>query len=183
MSRYSHLLGAMPRLTELILQKKVELNSRENFPGKKFYVAESLDLFDQETLDILNNFNLGLKTFRYFRLQKGNLHAVLPHSDSVTNPCFALNLMLQGTLVIDFYNSPGSTRIDTGPNDVQFKVLNDCNVRPDESVFHYSNYMRILDTFTMHGARTNESKGDILLISFIPVPQYSFQQACKILNK
>lgn len=183
MSRYSHDLGAMPNLTRLVLAHEAELNKPANFPGKKFYVADSLEILGAEVNNILSSFNLELKTFRYFRLPRGKLRAAEPHSDSATNDCFALNLVLHGSLIVHFYDMPiTSTVIDIGPGGVRFPVLKDIPVKPTESVYHQTQHIRLIDTKTIHSADTSESLEDLLLISFIPIPQYSFELASRILN-
>lgn len=183
MSKHSHDLGAMPRLTQLVLEHDAELNKPANFPGKKFYVADSLDSLGDEVNSILSSFNLGLKTFRYFRLPRGKFKAAEPHSDSAANDCFALNLVLRGSLIVHFYDVPTTdTVIDIGPGGVRFPILKNTTVKPTESVYHQTQRIRLIDTKTIHSADTSESIEDLLLISFIPIPQYSFELASRILN-
>jgi hypothetical protein len=173
----------MPRLKQLLLEQEDLLNQSENFPGNKFYLCDTLDHLGQEVKDILNSFNLGLNSFRYFRLPSGASDATKPHSDSAFNPCFAMNLVLKGSLIVHFYESDETnTRIQTGPEGVQFPVLLN-PTPPTESVWHYTGDMRVLNTEVIHSADTTISGEDLALISFIPVPQYSFELACRILNK
>lgn len=104
------------------------------------------------------------------------------HRDHPDNPCFAVNICIRGSMRVHFYPNlkrPAyNQQSGSGSNPVFFSTED-----PEESYDVSEGELFLMDTSTIHQADTSGCPTPVLLASFVPKPQYRYEDAFRIINE
>lgn len=152
-----------------------------NEEGRRFSVWAAHHLIPEPAMKMLDQLGLDLHSLRNFRLDGGNRHATMLHRDHPSNPCFAVNICIRGSIRAHFYKHLAkpvlNQETESGSNPVFFSTKD-----PDESYEVQEGELFIMDTSTIHQADTSNYQNPVLLASFVPKPQYRYEDALKLLG-
>lgn len=150
-----------------------------NADKRRFSVWEFEEFLTQRAIDIFNNLGLGLKRIRNFRgLESRTFFATMPHRDHTHNPCFAVNMCVQGSVDIHFYSDD-----DCVPFEIQQGPMAACNplyrprCMPKVTYTVHPGELFIMDTSSIHQADMSRWDQPAVLASAVPDPQYAYSEA------
>lgn len=134
-----------------------------NSEGCSFSMWQAQHVVPETAMRLLDRTGLRLSVYRNFLLPPSTRHATMLHRDCPSSPCFAVNVCIQGSLKVHFY------RDLTTPDPVETYEL------AEGALF-------IMDTSAIHQADTSNCDKQVVLASFIPNPQYRYEDAIEFLN-
>jgi hypothetical protein len=147
-----------------------------NDDGRSFSVWPAEHLIPDPALRMLSTFGFGLRFLRNFKLDANNRNATMLHRDHPSSPCFAVNMCIRGKMRVHFYQD--KPLLAKEGSDTEFCSSNEPNASYDVD----EGELFIMDTSTIHQADTSNCNQPVLLASFIPKPQYRYEDALGILN-
>lgn len=157
------------------------LTAIPNLEGRKFSVWKAEHIIIEPALDLLKDLSLNISTYRNFKLEPKTRHATMLHRDHPSNPCFAVNVCIRGSCKVHFYDNlepmfmQGSSEKE-GTNPIYFTAGD-----PRETYVVNEGELFVMDTSAIHQADTSDCTTPVLLASFIPKPQYSYEDALESL--
>ena len=151
------------------------IKEQPNVIGRKFSITDVSEIFPQNIAQMLNRFDLGLDKIRGFVIPANVRRAIGPHKDTNTDErCFALNVMLRGHLRVNIHEDADCMPVRSEQPGGGISYI--ATEPPSESMIVGAGDIFMMDTFYIHSA-DSLGKEQVLLASFVPSDQYSFQEA------
>lgn len=152
-----------------------------NEEGRRFSVWMAEHIIAEPALNLIKKLGLDLSIVRNFRLDARSRNATMLHRDHPSNPCFAVNICIRGSLKAHFYPDTCAALFNqktaTQNNPVFYS-----SGEPSETYTISEGELFVMDTSAIHQADTSECHTSVLLASFVPKPQYRYETALQRLG-